>query len=237
MQGAIAIQPATVELDGPHGLRQALEIDLMGEPSGLVIILCEPGTLHTEAAGTMNALAEHGYSTIAVEACAPTGPQDDDVTDRAGYLIERATSAGWEPDQIGVVGFGQGGRAALLAALAFPLGAAVSISPTDAGSVDVESRRGRSTPWLGLFGRRDPLSGTDVQRRLSSRLGQDGSAFFSVVTYDTDADFYRDSSDAVVHEAAFDSWQRTVEWLQLRVAPRLTPLALAWRERRAGSPS
>ena len=38
-------------------------------------------------------------------------------------------------------------------------------------------------------------------------------------------DFYDRTEDGVSYAASYDGWQRTVEWLNARVAPMLTPLA------------
>jgi carboxymethylenebutenolidase len=55
-----------------------------------------------------------------------------------------------------------------------------------------------------------------------------------VVTYPgVSRTYYRDSYEAAAHAAAFDTWQRVVEWLNRRVVPRSTPLAEAWRARQS----
>jgi dienelactone hydrolase len=87
-------------------------------------------------------------------------------------------------------------------------------------------------PWLGLFGGLDRRAGAAETDELSRRLRACGDVFSQVVRYaDVGAEFHRQSSDGLTYAASYDAWQRVFEWFDARVAPRLTPLALAWRER------
>ena len=57
-------------------------------------------------------------------------------------------------------------------------------------------------------------------------------AFTQLVVYPgVGPDFHRDAAPALVHAAAFDCWQRVVEWLNVRVSPRPTPYAELWELR------
>lgn len=236
MQTALpVIEPTATRLAVPSGELETLEIGLVGEPRGLILILCAAGRLFVDASETMNAFAEHGYATIAVD-LTTNGQGDDGIVADLTTVVERVAGEGWELEQIGLVGFGAGGRAALLGAMALDLGAAVSVSPTDVSTIRPPSRkRDMRTPWLGVFGERDPSVSPAAILALSGRVRGLSRAYVSVVCYDAGADFFRDSADPVVHAASFDCWQRIVEWNNLRVAPRLTPLAMAWREKTAAS--
>jgi len=194
---------------------RAAEITLGGIPRGAVVVLCDAGRL-AGAAEPMNALAGHGYETVAAEVA-------NGAADVAGGLLAHLADRGWEPEQVGVVGYGAGGRAALLTATEFALGAAVSVTAASYADPGEPLR----TPWLGLCGG-DPVAA----RRLDTVLYQRSPVYTQVVWYpDLDESFSGEPAEAAAHAAAFDAWQRTAEWLDLRVVPRPTPLALAWRAR------
>lgn len=224
-----AIEPTAIRLPIHTAELNGLEIALTPEPRGLVLLLCAAGRLEIDAGGTMNALAEHGYATIAIDVAA-RGQGDAVLVENLCAAVNHALGAGWEPDQIGMVGYRLGGRAVLLGAMDLELGAAVSISPTDPASINL-SYPGVRTPWLGIFAHRDPSTSPAQVRALHNHLHNVSNAYISVVSYDAGAEFFRDPADPAVHSAAFDGWQRTVEWLDLRVAPPPTPLALAWRDK------
>ncbi|MHA4854791.1 dienelactone hydrolase family protein [Rhodococcus sp. MSC1_016] len=226
------IEPTTSRLPTPSGELDTREIQLLGEPRGLVLLLCAAGRLSIDACETMNAFAEHGYATVAVDLVTNGGEDDNAVVENLRAVVDRALDEGWEPEQIGLVGYRAGGHAALLGAMTMELGAAVSVSPTDIDTINLSSQNGdMRTPWLGMFGNHDPSVSPAQILTLHGQLRSLPNAFVSVVSYSAGFDFFRDSGDPSVHAVAFDSWQRTVEWLNLRVAPRLTPLALAWREK------
>ncbi|MGH3431817.1 MAG: dienelactone hydrolase family protein [Thermocrispum sp.] len=212
MNDVVMIKPTRSAI----GERPVLEIALGGAPRGLVLLLCDDGGLERDATEVMNRLAEHGFESLAAEV-GPLAP-----------LVERATERDWSQEQIGLVGLGAGGLAVLQAAADLRLGAAVSLSPagslSDVGAV--------VTPWLGLFGAQDPGATADGVRALADRLRAGSDVYTRVVSYPgVGREFYHRSGDGVSYAASYDGWQRTMEWLELRVAPRLTPLAERWRRR------
>lgn len=243
------IEPSVAEDSFRHGSGRSLpvaRIELGGVPRGAAIVLCDAGALERDAAGFMNGLAEHGYESVAVDLSPtggdPTGTTDRDLVSDVAVLVGRLGERGWSPAQVGLVGYGFGGRTALLATAEFALGAAVSIAPSgvadawsDALPPLTQVARHVRTPWLGLFGQQDPGAPADVLARLGSYLG--GSpAHTEVVTYPGVArDFYRDARETLAHVASFDAWQRTIEWLDRRVVPRPTPLAAEWQRRVASA--
>jgi carboxymethylenebutenolidase len=206
------IRPDSLGLELTRGRVEAAEIRLGGARRGVVIVAPDAGELDRDAADVMNGLAGHGYASIAVD-LSVSNPTDDELVADIGALLAKLDDDDWSREQVGVIGYGFGGRIALLAAMAFDLGAAVSVSPVTTGTGVGPMR----TPWLGLFG-------DNAQAVAKLRADLDASAVYvSTVTYPAGGDFYRDSGNVAVHAAAFDSWQRTVEWLNLRVAPATTP--------------
>ena len=229
------IEPRIVVADTARGSLRIAEIELGGVPRGAVLVLCDVGRLELETVEALNGFAAHGYVSLAADLAADlsAAATDVDLLRDVAMLIERLSRRGWEPQQIGLVGYGFGGRVALLAASEFVLGAAVSVAPASVrqgcsprGPALVEVARPVHTPWLGLFGERDPESPTTAVTELADRLVAPSPAYVELVTYPgVDGLFHRDAAAADVHAACFDSWQRTLEWLNLRVVPRPTPLA------------
>ncbi|MET8427909.1 dienelactone hydrolase family protein [Nocardia sp. NPDC004860] len=230
MNDTVLIPPARSTVAVATATVPVLEISLGSIPQGFVLVLCDRGGLDRDADVVMNLLAEHGYESLAVEA----GP----ARVRPELLVECAAERGWADEQIGMVGLGSGGRAVLSAAAEFRFGAAVSMSPTvdpDTGSpaslADFEGAM--RTPWLGLFGAVDPdVAIADVDA-LANRLRTGSEVFTHTVIYPgVGRDFYRGGSTGLGYAASYDGWQRTIEWLVARVAPRLTPRAERWSRRR-----
>lgn len=202
----------------------ALEIQLGGAPRGLVVLLTGPDTPDGEVVEVLNTLAAEGFEGLAL----PASPRAVDLA------LERAHARGWDAEQTGVVGIGAGGTSALELARTRTLGAVVSISPAPRLDVVLDDPVLR-TPWLGLFGSEAGDLDAGELRRLRTALESGSDVFSRVVVYPgVGADFHRRSEDGVSFSASYDGWQRVVEWLLARVAGRLTPLALAWRERQAG---
>lgn len=232
MNDAVIIEPTRSTVACGQDELPVLELSLGRTPRGLVLVLCERSDLDREAPRIMNRLALHGYCSLAAEVDQPNG-------EYAQRLSEVAVERDWAPDQIGMVGLGHGGLTCLAAAASIRIGAAVSLSPTVevgtawAGS-PFEGVAEVMTPWLGLLGEADPgVSPTEINA-LRARLYDRSDVHTQVVTYPgVGRDFPLHGDDGLSYAACYDGWQRTVEWLELRVAPRLTPLAEQWRRRRA----
>ncbi|MDJ0490698.1 dienelactone hydrolase family protein [Rhodococcus qingshengii] len=209
-----------------------LEISLGGTPKGIVLLACDGGDLLGGTTEVMNRLAEHGYESLAAEI-----PLED-ASARLSVLFARAEERGWTAEQTGMLGWGSGGRIVLDAITEKAFGAAVSLSPAlrsdDSGnSVAQEEFSGRvATPWLGMFGADDPAAPESSVANLRAVLGGGSDVHAVAVIYPGVGDgFYRHGNDGVGYAAWYDSWQRTIEWLEARIAPRLTPLAQQWRQR------
>lgn len=230
----LRIEPGTSEVESSRGALRVTEIKLGGVPRGAAVVLCDATGLEHDAPEVLNGLAEHGYESLAADlSSAGSGSagsaglfRDDELLRDVATLLGRLGDRGWSPEQIGLVGYGFGGRIALLAAAEFGLGAAVSVAPTALPASPAPLR----TPWLGLFGDLDQNVPPREVRQLGEALNSSSPVHTEVVGYPGVGEgFHRDSPEAPAHAAAFDSWQRTVEWLNLRAVPRPTPLAGIWR--------
>ncbi|MDH6284158.1 dienelactone hydrolase family protein [Prescottella agglutinans] len=230
----ILIQPTSTTLYGDGSELPTLEISLGRTPQGIVLLVCDSDDLLVSASEVMNRLAARGYESVAAEV-PPVGCRS--VVDA---LLTRAAARGWTQEQTGLIGFGAGGLSVLDAAVRKSIGAAVSFSPTlrtysgdssAAASETVEAQV--TTPWLGLFGAEDPAASADWVERLTSMLDRNSEIHTATVRYPgVGREFYRHGNDGAGYAAWYDSWQRTMEWLEARIAPRPTPLALQWREKR-----
>jgi carboxymethylenebutenolidase len=132
------------------------------------------------------------------------------------------------------VGYGTGAWPAFLAATEHELGAAVSAATWHGSALPWTpgSAYRLLTPWLGLLG--SPSGEATPSASEPPVVDDERRVYRRVVSYPgASGTFYRLTSG--YYPVAFDSWQRTVEWLALRVAPAPTPLALQWEQRRAGS--
>ena len=239
MDPVARIRPSLVELPSTRGSISTAEVSLGGVPRGAVVVLCDRGRLAVSSDEIMNGLAEHGYESVAADVfpAEQHDPTDADLLDDVSTLIARLRERNWELDQIGVLGYGFGARVALQAAGRFTLGAAVSVNPAGLGHALapglaplVEAVEPVTTAWVGMFGAREHATPPADVHRLSRTLWTRSPAYTETVIYPgVTGDFYRNSVSAPAHAAAFDSWQRVIEWLNGHVAPRPTPLAEAWR--------
>jgi carboxymethylenebutenolidase len=226
MSDLILIQPTAAEIVTPDGPIIIREVQLGGVPRGIIVLLTEADSAEVDVVERLNEFALEGYESLAA------APGREHLPD----ILERVRQRGWDEEQVGVVGIGDGGTLALHLAQERQLGAVVSFSPApnlDAIARDPQLR----TPWLGMVGAEaTDLDGVDARRM--RKLLDDGSDIYSrVVIYPgVGREFHRRSGDGVSYAASYDGWERTTEWLNARVAARLTPLAAAWRRRQALSP-
>jgi carboxymethylenebutenolidase len=131
-----------------------------------------------------------------------------------------------------VVGYGTGGPAALAAAIRHTLGAAVTVAPRwrlGSGTPNASLAAQLRTPWLGLIAENDADAAPGPLEALADAMSKYSPVYTRLVVYPGySGPVHHDRGDTAGHAAAFDSWQRTLEWLELRVVPRPTPLAQAW---------
>jgi carboxymethylenebutenolidase len=227
--GVPALIPTTRMVTGAHASITVAEITLGAFPRGAVLVLGDAGGLE-RTAQVMNLLAEHGYETLAVDLCGRTH-ESYWVT----LMLERLAERGWQWEQIGVLGYHGAALLALRTATRHRLGAAVSLDIPQCAlclpAID-QSATQLQTPWLGLSGAAEADSPAALLAAHWDRRHRAGLVHSRFVSYrGVPEHFLLDSGDTAAHAAAFDSWQRTVEWLDARVVPRLTPRSLAWRSR------
>lgn len=222
------IEPALSTVPHAGGVLSVAEIRLGGTPRGTVVVLTDSSVLGYAVVDVLNRLAEHGYCALAAE----IGPPDGlGVTDAVAALLDRVRAAGVPDAQLGVVGYGEGASTALAVAFDTEVGAAVGVAASPGPlPVGVDTRSLKS-PWLGLYARAGEYGG--ALRALLDRQ----AVYSRLVLYPgaTPA-FHRSDGPAADHAVAFDSWQRTIEWLNLRVEPCLTPFARSWASRERARP-
>ena len=216
------------------------EIGLGAVPRGAVLILCD-ATSFDEACGPMNSLAEHGYESLSADLSGRRGQVE--AGRAVKVLLERLAQRHWEHEQVGVIGYGGGAQPALRAAATYALGAAISVAslPT-LGQLPLVARALAElrTPWLGLTSARSANGVAPAFDQLDDIRAIQTPVYSELICYPRAPErFYRDAATTSAHAVGFDSWQRTLEWLNNRVVPRLTPASLAWRARlpeRYGTP-
>ena len=164
--------------------------------------------------------------------------QPPDGTGEAGTLNARTvrvgTAAGLMPAYAArpdahataavIVGFCMGGSIALFAAVAYPLGAAVTFY---GGGVAegrfgfpslIELASGLTTPWLGLYGDKDQGIPSDQVEALRTAAGRSGVPSEIVRYPDAGHGFHCDARPAAYSPvAARDAWARAVSWLRLHL--------------------
>jgi carboxymethylenebutenolidase len=226
-----SLTPHVVQVVTAAGSLPIAEIRLGGIPRGAVVVLCDTGGFN-QATEVMNGLAEHGYASIAADLSNCVVANHDPIA-AVGGLLTHLADTGWEQEQIGIVGYGRGGWLSLRAGAAFTLGAAVSVAPVQpAGEAQATARAlaDLRTPWLGMTAEQDTTGIAEALLHLDRMRRERVAVYTEVVHYPGVPErFYRGASESLVHAAKFDSWQRTIEWLNLRVVPPLTPRAHVWR--------
>lgn len=223
----LRIQPTPGLVELARGTVPVAEINYGAAPRGAVVVLSDDGGIRRASLEVLNSLAELGYVSTAVELGPCIGRSNADIVADVEAVLDHLAARGWERGQMGVIGHGQGAWPAFVAAQEINLGAAVSASPIPADEPPwLGPPRTVRTPWLGLF-----PAAADTGTPTGPALREDGERVYAkVVGYPgASSTFYRMTH----HEygVGFDAWQRSVEWLNQRVAPRPTELAVRWQQR------
>jgi carboxymethylenebutenolidase len=211
---------------------------------GAVIVIQEAFGVNDHIEDVTRRFALAGYHAVAPHlfhrSGGGTAPYDDfskviplyeGLTDE-GILVDvdaaraHLHGAGWNDLQIGIVGFCFGGRVTFLTAIERRLAAAVGFY--GGGIVTqrfpqfpslIQRSDDLQTPWLGLFGARDesiPMADVDEIKGALTTSPVDSEV---VVYSDTGHGFHCDQRDSFHQESAEDAWERTLEWLEPRLAP------------------
>lgn len=226
------IAPRRGELTVPGAPEVSIaEIRLGPFPRGAALILYDAESV-AGVDDPMNALAQHGFESLAAGLPVATPATKDRILDA---LVLRLGERNWDHEQIGVLGCGRGGYTVLGAAGRYPFGAAVSV--VELGTAEQQDQVARAmselrTPWLGLTDTSIADRGDGVLDRLKAVSARQTPVYSELIDYrGLTGRFHHSTTDTLSHSAAFDGWQRTIEWLNNRVVPRLTPASLAWRAR------
>lgn len=188
---------------------RGLRIRLGAMSRGVVAVLCEVRRTDDEMIDILNGLAEHGYSSTAIGTSEPS--VEGTWLTGARCMLADLAQDGWRPPEIGILGYGAGAAPALQLAVELEIGAAVSLASAS-GAPPKDGRL--RTPWLGLYAQDDRC--LDAVRALLAYQ----PVYGEVVRYPAVTEtFYRRDGDPDDHWATFDSWQRTLEFLNSRVAP------------------
>jgi carboxymethylenebutenolidase len=238
-----AVDTRTIDVDTTHGPMPLYEAHLDGEARGAVIVIQEAFGVNAHIEDVTRRFADVGYHAVAPHlfhrAGGGTAPYGDfskvlplyEHLDDHGLLVdidatrEHLHDAGWNDDQLGIVGFCFGGRVTFLAALRRRLGGAVGFY--GGGIVTarfpqfpplVDEVADLQTPWLGLFGDRDQSIPVEDVERLREAL-QAASVATEIVRYpDAEHGFHCDRREAYDETAAKDAWNRTLAWFEARLA-------------------
>lgn len=231
MSGLPRIEPARDVIDTASGSVPLTEIVLGPSPRGAVVVVCDDD--HADHTGDiLNGLALHGYESVAVrlpaeEILATDSPGGERLLrDIVGRLTSRLVGRGWSASQTGLIGCGVGGWAVCLGAGRDPFGAAVVVAPRGRADSVAPPR----TPTLALVAASDRPAGAWSAATMA-RVQEPSPVYTEVVQYDGVIELSPASRDVGAYAVSFDAWQRTVEWLNLRVAPRLTELSAHWMKR------
>lgn len=239
-QDLVATDETIDTADGPMPARMAVP---HGNPNGAVVVLQEAFGLNDHIADVAARLARAGWHAVApaffhregspvvaygdldsARSMVGTLTRDGITTDLTATfdLLERA---GFPPARTAVIGFCMGGSIALFAGTLRRLGAAITYYGGGVGTgrfglpSGIELAPSLTSPWLGLYGDRDPTIPVEEVEQLRAAAAQ-AVVETEIVRYpEADHGFNRDVSPESYHaEAAKDAWARTLGWLDRHVA-------------------
>jgi carboxymethylenebutenolidase len=146
------------------------------------------------------------------------------LTNDLDATLSYLASAGFESNQVGIVGFCLGGTVTFVAATRYPLGAAVTFYGGGIASgrfgtpSQIELAPNLVAPWLGLYGDRDqsiPVDEVEALREAAAKA----SVPTEVVRYpDAEHGFHCDARSSFHQSSSQDAWQRTLAWFQSYLA-------------------
>jgi carboxymethylenebutenolidase len=230
--------------DGPMDLYEAVPDAMRADDvRGAVIVIQEAFGVNNHIEDVTRRAADAGYHAVAPHifhraggGTAPyddfstvmplfAGLTDDGILADVDAALAHLAGAGFEPQQVGVVGFCMGGRITFLVAARRALGAAVGFY--GGGIVTarfpqfpplVDEAATLQTPWLGLFGDRDesiPVADVEAVRAALDAAPVD----HDIVRYaDAGHGFHCDVREGHYSaDAARDAWDRTLAWFSKHI--------------------
>jgi carboxymethylenebutenolidase len=233
----------TVSVESADGAMGLYEARPDGQAAGAVIVFQEAFGVTDHIQDVCRRFSAEGYVAVAPHLFHRSGDPVIAYDDGANTLphlkqlsaegleadldatLAYLNGAGFQPAQIGVVGFCMGGSVAFLAAARRVLGAAVTfygggITQGRFGIPPLVDLAGElKTPWLGLFGDGDQSIPVDQVESLRKEV--DGTVPTEIVRYQEAGHGFHCDARGSYHEAsAKDAWKRTLRWLRANLASR-----------------
>jgi carboxymethylenebutenolidase len=228
----------TVTVNTRDGEMRVYDAEPEGSPGAAVIVIQEAFGVNEHIEDVTRRFATEGYRAVSPHLFHRSGdpvlgyediqqvmPHMQAVTEAGlssdldatlGYLAD----AGFESNQVGIVGFCMGGTVAFLAATRYPLGAAVTFYGGGIASgrfgtpSQIELAPDLVAPWLGLYGDCDqsiPVEEVEALRETAAKA----SVPTEVVRYpDAEHGFHCDARSSFNQASSQDAWQRTLVWFQ-----------------------
>jgi len=232
----------TIELKTPDGVMPVYEA-VPDEPRAAVIVIQEAFGVNAHIEDVARRFAAEGYHAVAPHifyraggGTAPyedfskvlplfAGLDDDALLRDVDATLAHLKDAGFDPSQVGIVGFCMGGRVTFLVASRRALGGAATFYgggivtarfPQFPALIDEAGRL--QTPWLGLFGDQDASIPVEDVERIRAEVSR-APVDTEVVRYaDAGHGFHCDArTDHFNAEAAADGWSRTLSWFATHV--------------------
>jgi carboxymethylenebutenolidase len=234
----------TVSVDVAGAPMDLYEVEPEGTAKGAVIVVQEAFGITDHINDVCQRFAAAGYRAVAPHLFHRSGDPVigyDDMDQVIPHIMELKaedlladldatiaylSGAGFEPEQIGVVGFCMGGSVVFLAAARRSLGAAVTfygggVSQGRFGMPPlVEMAAELKTPWLGLYGDSDQSIPVDDVEALRAAAAAAPVATEIVRYPEADHGFHCDARGSYHEVSAKDGWRRTTEWLGSHLAAK-----------------
>jgi len=232
----------TVSVDSAGDTMPLYDIEPEGPARGAIVVIQEAFGVNDHIEDVCRRFASEGYRAVAPHLFHRTGDPVIDYEDvqtlmpqlqgltREGIEADLDASltylaaAGFEPKQVGIVGFCIGGSVVVLGAARHALGGAVTFY--GAGVNDgrfgipalVELAAGLQTPWLGLYGDKD--QGIPVDQVESLReAAKNADVPTEIVRYaDAEHGFHCDARGSYHADSAKDAWRRSLDWFGAHLA-------------------
>jgi carboxymethylenebutenolidase len=237
------VKAEEIQVSTPDGPMALYDANAEGKARGGVVVIQEAFGVNDHIKDVARRFADAGYHSVAPDLFHRRGGgslpyddltrvremleglSDDAILADVDAAVGRLREAGWPDNQIGIVGFCMGGRVTFLTAVRRALGAAVTFyggGIVRSGWIQwpslVEEAATLKTPWLGLFGDKDPsIPVEDVERLRKETAGAPVPT--EVVRYpDAGHGFHCDQRESYHAESASDGWKRTLAWYEKHLA-------------------